>query len=266
VKDICNDLLAEYTELYNIVNDWDDERWQTITPLKNWTVYDQVAHLAFFDERAFDAVNEPDRFKREAATTAVQFGKKPMPEIVNSLMGMMQPADLAAFWKQRFTALVQSLAKLSPKDRLPWYGPDMSARSFATARLMECWAHGQSIRDSVKMKRECTDGIRHIAQLGVVTFGWTFNNRNLPVPETVPFVKLTAPSGAVWTWNDPESPDSITGSAEDFCMVVTQVRHVADTELEVSGEAATAWMELAQCFAGPPEPGPEPGERKIIYN
>jgi uncharacterized protein (TIGR03084 family) len=82
----------------------------------------------------------------------------------------------------------------------------------------------------------------------------------------VPYVELTAPSGAVWTWNDPASSDSVRGSAEEFCMVVTQVRHVDDTALVATGDAARAWMDLAQCFAGPPEPGPEPGERKLVYN
>lgn len=265
METICNDLLAEYEELYAIVSDWDDALWRAKTPLKDWMVYDQIAHIAFFDERSLDAVTAPERFKKGASALAKRFGTAPMPELVNAEMGVMQPAELLAFWKQRFTALVEALAKLSPKDRLPWYGPDMSARSFATARLMETWAHGQSVRDTVRMKRECTDRIRHIAQLGVVTFGWTFTNRDLPVPKTVPYVELVAPSGALWTWNDTETSDSVKGSAEEFCMVVTQVRHVADTALTVHGDAATAWMDLAQCFAGPPEPGPGPGERKIVY-
>ena len=53
----------------------------------------------------------------------------------------------------------------------------------------------------------------------------------------------------------------IEGSATEFCQVVTQVRNIADTRLKVAGEAATRWMAIAQCFAGPPETPPAPGSR-----
>ena len=52
----------------------------------------------------------------------------------------------------------------------------------------------------------------------------------------------------------------IVGSARDFCRVVTQRRHVADTDLQVTGPAAAEWMRLAQAFAGPPGPGRRPGQ------
>ena len=45
---------------------------------------------------------------------------------------------------------------------------------------------------------------------------------------------------------------SITGSAEDFCLVVTQRRDVADTDLAATGEAAV-WLTFAQAFAGAPK-------------
>ncbi len=43
---------------------------------------------------------------------------------------------------------------------------------------------------------------------------------------------------------------SVTGPAEDFCLVVTQRRHVDDTDLTVTGEIARDWMTKAQAFAG----------------
>ena len=36
---------------------------------------------------------------------------------------------------------------------------------------------------------------------------------------------------------------------------MTQRRNLADTELTVTGPAATEWMGIAQAFAGPPGPG-----------
>ncbi|GIS33909.1 MAG: hypothetical protein Ct9H90mP5_03580 [Acidimicrobiaceae bacterium] len=50
-----------------------------------------------------------------------------------------------------------------------WFGmgPPWGLKSFLTARLMEVWAHGQDILDAIDLKREETDRLHHIAQLGV---------------------------------------------------------------------------------------------------
>ena len=40
-------------------------------------------------------------------------------------------------------------------------------------------------------------------------------------------------------------------------------RHVEDTRLELVGDIARDWMLKAQCFAGSPADGPEPGERVL---
>ena len=80
-------------------------------------------------------------------------------------------------------------------------------------------------------------------------------------------VRLTAPSGAVWTWNvDPQNEANVSaglveGLASEFCHVVTQGRNVADTKLLVQGHAALEWMKFAQCFAGKASDPPAKGER-----
>jgi uncharacterized protein (TIGR03084 family) len=38
---------------------------------------------------------------------------------------------------------------LDPSLRVPWYGPPMSAASALTARIMETWAHGQDVADTL---------------------------------------------------------------------------------------------------------------------
>ncbi len=145
--------------------------------------------------------------------------------------------------------------------RLKWGGPDMSARSCISARLMETWAHGQEIYDQLGVVRKNQDRIRNIVILGINTYGWTYAVREETAPEPKPYVNLTAPSGEEWTFNDPSADDLIEGAAEDFCQVVTQVRNIADTSLRVIGPNATDWMSKAQCFAGAAQPPPAPGTR-----
>ena len=153
------------------------------------------------------------------------------------------------------------LGDSDPKRRLPWFGPDMGVRMFTTARFMETWAHGQEIYDLKKLARTPTDRIKNVAAIGIRTFGWTFVNRKLEIPGDPPYVRLVAPSGEIWEWNEPSNDESIQGEAIDFCYVVTQGRNVADTALEVKGPVATQWMAIAQCFAGGPVDPPAPGSR-----
>ena len=149
-----------------------------------------------------------------------------------------------------------------PADtRLKWAGPDMGVRMFTTARQMETWAHGQAIYDLLGRTRTATDRLRNIAEIGVRTYGWTFANRQCAVPGPVPYVRLTAPSGAIWQWNDPTPDNAVEGDALAFCQVVAQTRNIANTNLRVTGEPARIWMSLAQCFAGAPSDPPPAGTR-----
>jgi uncharacterized protein (TIGR03084 family) len=137
----------------------------------------------------------------------------------------------------------------------------MGVRMFTTARQMEIWSHAQAIYDMKGIERPAAAArLRNIAEIGVRTFGWTFTVHKLPVPPSVPHVRLTAPGGEVWEWNDGAS-DRVEGDALAFCQVVTQTRNVADTTLVVTGDIARHWMSIAQCFAGPPETPPARGTR-----
>jgi len=156
--------------------------------------------------------------------------------------------------------LVAAARTVDAKARLPWYGPEMGAVSFITARLMETWSHGLDVVDVVGIARPDTDRLRHVVFLGVRTRPFSYITRGL-TPDTTPVhVELTSPSGATWTHGEPGSDNRITGSARDFCRVVTQRRHVADTDLRITGPAAEEWMRFAQAFAGPPGEGRRPGQ------
>jgi uncharacterized protein (TIGR03084 family) len=179
----------------------------------------------------------------------------------------MTPDELLAAWRTNRAALAAAGATLQNDTRIAWYGPSMGSKSFLTARLMEAWAHGQDIVDAVGATREPTDRLRHIAQLGFITRGWTYMNRGDEVPSVPVRVELTAPSGATWSFGpddtDPDASESIVGPAIDFCLVTTQRRHVEDTALVVTGASARDWMEKAQLFAGPPTDGPPPRDSDI---
>jgi len=256
------DLRAEYRALADLCATLTPAQWALRTDFHGWTPWDEVAHLLYFDETALQACTDPAGFAAGArALMAEQAGGFEISAVQRRVFGILDGPALLARWRERFAALCDRLAACDPKDRLPWYGPPMSARSFATARLMETWAHGQDIWDAVGRERPVSPGLRHIAHLGVTTYGWSFANRGLPVPAPAPCVELSAPDGSAWTWGEPSATDFVRGPALDFVLLVTQRRHRDDTALTWAGAGAEAWTRIAQCFAGPPADGPAPGAR-----
>jgi uncharacterized protein (TIGR03084 family) len=256
------DLLAEAGELHGFLRTLDEADWSRETGFMGWTPWDVVAHLHFFDLVSLRSLAGRDAFieRRDELIGRMAKGETSR-QIARGELGTLSPGELLACWHTTCRDLAMQLGASDPGRRLPWFGPDMGVRMFTTARLMETWAHGQEIYDLKRVERVPTDRLRHICVIGVRTFDWTFVNRRLEVPGPPPRVRLTAPSGAIWEWNEKSESGLIEGDAVDFCQVVTQVRNVADTALRVTGEVATRWMSIAQCFAGGPVDPPRPGQR-----
>jgi uncharacterized protein (TIGR03084 family) len=266
MKDICSDLGAEYHELTTLVRSLTHEQWKLRSEFYGWTPWDEIAHLCYFDETALQSVTDAEGFMRDARALNARIARgEEISAVARTAYAHLDGPALLEHWQQRHQRLVEALARLEPKTRLSWYGPQMSARSFAAARLMETWAHGQDVWDAVRRKRLATARLKHIAHIGVMTFGWTFANRGLEVPSVMPGVELAAPDGATWAWGEPSGSDFVRGTAEDFCLLVTQRRHLEDTGLQYSNGAAQRWLSMAQCFAGPPANGPAPGMRRVRY-
>ena len=257
MKEICTDLAKEYEELDTIVAALDESGWNVMTPAEGWTVKDQIRHLAYYDERAKLAVTEPEAFEQHLADiTRDPEGHRETLEKVGKELAV---AELLNWWRQERRTLLNALIPLDRKARLKWYGPPLSALSFATARIMETWAHGQDVADAFGIERVPTDRLRHIAHLGVATFGWSYTNRRMKVPESPVRVEIISPSGELWTWGPEKAKDVVRGSAEDFCLVVVQRRNLADTGLVIKGATARQWMSIAQTYAGQPGAGRKPG-------
>jgi uncharacterized protein (TIGR03084 family) len=252
---ICDDLVAEHDDLDRLVAPLEPAQWDLATPADGWSIRDQVSHLWFFDQRALMALTDPVAFAEDAerlmsagsTETSVVPGRN------------ISPALLLDSWRADRSLLVAHARNVDPSARVPWYGPAMGARSFITARLMETWAHGQDVADALGVQRVPSTRLRHVAHIGVRArpFSYAINAR--PMPDVEVYVELTAPHGAVWTWGEPGT-QRVTGDALDFCLLVTQRRHLADTDLVVEGDAAKEWISIAQAFAGPPGSGRRPGQ------
>jgi len=251
------DLVDEQDSLDDIVSPLSDIEWASLTPSPGWTVTDQVGHLRYFDGTAALAVSDPEAFQASLADLFAAAVAPGIDEFTLADFRSAAPSERLALWRENRARLAAAAVSLTEDARIPWYGPSMGAKSFVTARLMEAWAHGQDIVDAVGVPRGPTDRLRHIAQLGFITRGWSYKVRGEEMPPGDVRVELTGPSGDTWRWGPSDAADVVTGPALDFCLVVTQRRHVDDTTLH-AGPIGQHWLLRAQAFAGGPTTGPAP--------
>ncbi|WP_339770361.1 TIGR03084 family metal-binding protein [uncultured Pseudosulfitobacter sp.] len=260
----AEDFRDETDALAAILQPLSDAGFDQPTLFKGWTIDDVIGHLHIFNVAAAKSLESDAAFAEFFAPIGQGMAKGvSLRELQYPWLAGLRGRALMEEWVRTAHATADAFAAADPKKRLKWAGPDMSALSSVTARLMETWAHGQAVFDLLGQTRTEHDRVRSIAHLGVATFGWTFVNRGLEGPTPAPFVQLTGPSGAVWTWGDEQPDNRVDGRAVEFAQVVCQTRNVADTSLRTTGPVAAQWMAMAQCFAGPPEDPPAPGARHM---
>jgi len=250
---IVADLRAESADLDSMVADLPGDRWAAMTPAPGWTIAHQVGHLLWTDRVALTAVTDEAGF----AAVLAEAAKDPtgFVDAAAEDLAALPPDRLLADWRQTRDRLHDELLTVADGHKLPWFGPPMSAPSMATARLMETWAHGLDVADTLGVPRPPTTRLRSVAHIGVRTRDFAFVINGL-TPPAEPFrVELRAPDRSTWSWGPEDAAQRVTGSAEDFCMLVTQRRPQAALDVTADGADAEKWLGIAQAFAGPPGPG-----------
>ncbi|MGW0814280.1 TIGR03084 family metal-binding protein [Streptomyces viridiviolaceus] len=253
---VFDDLREESEELDALVARLSPEQWALATPAPRWTIAHQIAHLAWTDHSALLAVTDEDGFRalvEKALTAPGTFVDEGAEE-----GAVLPPAELLTAWREGRTVLDKALREAPAGARFPWYGPPMAAASMATARLMETWAHGLDIADTIGVMRPPTDRLRHVARIGVRARDYAFTAHGLTPPAEQFRVELTGPNGDLWTYGPEDAAQRVTGPALDFCLLATQRAHRADLALTADGPDADRWLDIAQAFAGQPGPGRPP--------
>jgi len=258
VQSVVADLRAETTAIVSVLSGLRQSSWDASTPADGWTIRDQVTHLAFFDDATLLALTDPAAFELQREEL-LALGDSLPDQVAERYRAL--PAESCREWFIRSRdRLLAGYLGTDPSHRIPWYRPDMGVPSSATGRLMETWAHGQDILDPRGLVTPPSHRHRSIADLGIRTLGFSFHLNGRTPPTTPVRVELNGPDNDRWQWGPDDAADRVTGGALDFCLAVTQRRHLSDTNLTVIGPVATEWMSFAQAYAGAAGPGRPAGQ------
>ena len=259
------DFCDESNAVYKLLSSLSDSDYEEKTQFKGWNFNNVIGHLHVWNYAADLSLQDGDDWKNFANSALEMLGKgSTMNQFEETITKGIKGRELLDTWKSYYEKMTERFAAADPKKRVKWMGPDMSARSSISARHMETWAHAQELYDTLGVDRINEDRIKNIVIIGNNTFKYCFTINKRELPEETPRLELTAPSGEVWEFNNPSNKNIISGKAEEFCQVVTQVRNIEDVNLNVSGDIANDWMSIAQCFAGGAETPPQPGTRKKV--
>ncbi len=247
---VLADLAAESAQLDHWVAALPASGWATVTTPEGWTVAHQIGHLHWTDQASVLAITDVDEFGRrmaEGAANPAGFVDDAAAEL------SLVPADeLLARWREGRAALDAALRSVPDGQKIPWFGPPMSPTSMATARIMESWAHGHDIAESLGIAVPRTGRARHVAHIGVRARGFAYAVRGLELPIEDVRVELAGPDGDVWGWGPEDASQRVTGDGYDFALLVTRRRHLDDLDLHAEGDVAAHWLTIAQAFAGMP--------------
>lgn len=250
MKEIIADLKAEQESLDTFLNTLVEEQWELPSPAEGWTLKDSVVHIAYIDEVAVSVLRGDNTPLEEAAGNQSGFNETGVKK-----RRTMKPVEVLSWWRDIRTVMLQELIRCDPKKRLSWFALPMGARSFATARLMETWAHGLDCYDTVGVEPEDTDRLRHIARLAYMARPYAYQVNGLELPPTPLRLELWLPSRTFWGQGPENARDIIRGQAGEFCRVAARRRYWKDTNLCVEGNEARRFIEIAQAYGGPPGSG-----------
>ena len=242
MREILSDLVAEQQFLDQYLQRISLKDWDKPTPAKGWTIRDTISHLADYEELAsrviagnadlsrYKSAPDLDALRQEA----VERGRQ------------MRPQDVIEWWRGGRATVVEPLSHMQETDRVEWIQGDMSAKTLATLRLMETWAHGLDIFATIGEEVEDTQRIRHVCFLGWKTLPYAFKAAG---EDYAPIrVEVIGPGYVKWIYGSEDAENLIKGSASDFARL--SVRRVTrdQTRLKATGDAAERALDLVKAY------------------
>jgi uncharacterized protein (TIGR03084 family) len=242
VREILSDLVAEQQFLDQFLQRISLKDWDRPTPAAGWTIRDTISHLADSEELTAGILNGTADLQRYRSTPdldqlrqeAVEQGRK------------MRPQDVIEWWRGGRAKVVEPLSRMAADHRVDWIEGTMSARTLATTRLMEAWAHGLDIYATMDAEVEDSARIRHICWLGWKSLPYSFK---IAGEDFAPIrVEVIGPGYAKWVYGPEDSADVIKGSASDWARLAVRRITPDKTRLKVTGDVASIAAKVVRAY------------------
>jgi uncharacterized protein (TIGR03084 family) len=247
VGDVLDDLEGEHAALDALVAPLTDAQWKTPTPAEGWDVADTITHLTLSDEAALASVEGKGKELFEGIMT------DPEAALAGQAAAAAErtPAQVLEQWRTARGAVLAAMRATPSGTRVYWGIGEMSVKSLATARLMECWAHGLDCFAALGVEPVDTDRMQHVCYLGYQTlpYAFQFANREMPAARDQLRLELTGPGGDTWQFGPDDAPQVITGSAGEWARLAVRRISLADAHtLRADGPLAEAALQVAKAY------------------
>lgn len=240
MREILADLVAEQQGLDQSLQRAPDRDWRQRVTTGGVTVQDTIAILAWGEQHSARLVTGKVSIDDLLADYGdlTTFEKGGIAEAKGK-----RPQEIIEWWRFARADVVDALSRMKPGRKVRWLDGKIAARTFATIRLADTWAHGLKILTSLNKEIVDTPRLRHISWLGWATLPHAFDAAGEDFEDVR--VELGGPAYARWVFGDDDAENVIRGPAGDWCRLV--VEHSDDPgELTATGEVA----ELALAVAG----------------
>ncbi len=245
MRQILSDLVAEQQHLDQFLQQINIRNWSLETPAEGWDIRDTVSHLAHIEEYAGDALNgsgsrldELDDYRdlNELTEAGVRRGRN------------MRPQDVIEWWRLERAKVVEALSRTKARERVPWFFGDMSARSFATMRLAETWAHGLDVYAAVGEEAEDSERLQHVLLLAQMSLPWAFRMAGFDYDQAVRLEGI-GPMYAKYVAGPEDTDQLIRGPVGEICRIALQRLDPDDAEnLIVKGDTAAAAVQVMRTY------------------
>ena len=160
MEKIISSIKNEAVSLESLLTDLDSLSWSAETSFKSWSPEIIVSHLLYFDRMTIYSYQDKDMFNREASFLFQAFSNETnslkRAKLVFDRLAIHEQSSMIDAWKKSNQEMTTIFEGADPDERCQWFGPDMGARMFMTARYMETWAHAQAIYDLLSLDRNYT--------------------------------------------------------------------------------------------------------------
>jgi len=254
MREILSDLVAEQQALDQFLQRVHEREWKLPTAAPGWSILDTVSHLASTETFAAEVINRGQAALDEANITDIDEWTARGVTIGRT----KRYQAVIEWWRNGRASVVDALSRTDATARIPWLVAPMSAKAFATIRLMETWAHGLDIKAGMEGRITLAEDeedptadtvrLRHVAWLGHRMLPYAFSEAGEAFPAGGIRVELMGPKYARWVYGPADADNVIKGVAGDWCRVAVSRLDVEDTALKAEGPAAEAALRVVRTY------------------